>query len=107
MSMARNTMCKSNVIVNHLHLQVQIFNAYIYPIAVYIYIFFILFYFFYFYFFLILTQGQCKYLSNTLTWPHVNVLGHVIVSVSTKIYKVTLSLGLISPQTFLLGVSIK
>ncbi len=101
--MARNTMCKSNVIVNHLHLQVQIFNAYIYPIAVYIYIF----YFILFLFFLILTQGQCKYLSNTLTWPHVNVLGHVIVSVSTKIYKVTLSLGLISPQTFLLGVSIK
>jgi len=103
--MARNTMCKSNVIVNHLHLQVQIFNAYIYPIAVYIYIYF-LFFLFLFYF-LILTQGQCKYLSNTLTWPHVNVLGHVIVSVSTKIYKVTLSLGLISPQTFLLGVSIK
>ncbi len=102
--MARNTMCKSNVIVNHLHLQVQIFNAYIYPIAVYIYIYFLLFFY---YFFLILTQGQCKYLSNTLTWPHVNVLGHVIVSVSTKIYKVTLSLGLISPQTILLGVSIK
>jgi hypothetical protein len=89
MSIAINTVCKSNVIVNHLHLQVQIFNTYIYPIAMYIYIYFIL------------TRGQCKYLSNTLTWPHVNVLGHVIVSVNTKIYKVTLSLGLISPQTFL------
>ncbi len=37
-------------------------------------------------------------MSNTLTWPCVNVLGRVNVCVNTKIIcKVTLSLGLLSP----------
>jgi len=45
-------------------------------------------------------------LSNTLTQPLVNVLGRV--SVNTKIIcKVTLSLGLLSPQTLHSRVSIK
>ncbi len=74
-------------------LHVQIFDTYTYPVAVYIYFF-------------TLTHGQCKYLSHTLTQPSVNVLG--CLSVNTEIIcKVTLSLGLLSPQTLLPGVSIK
>jgi hypothetical protein len=76
-------MCKSSVSVNHLHLQVECFYKCTYLVTVYIFLF-------------TLTRGQCKYLSNTLTQPSVNVLGHV--SVDTKIIcKVTLSLGLLSP----------
>jgi hypothetical protein len=48
--------------VNHLHLHIQVFYTYTYLVAVYIYFF-------------ILTRGQCKYLSTTLTLPSVNVLG--------------------------------
>jgi hypothetical protein len=82
-SIAIHTVCKSNINVNHLHLQVQIFYTCTYPVAGYIYIIFTL------------TWGQCKYLSHTLTRPLVNVLG--CVSVNTKIIcKVTLSLGLLS-----------
>jgi hypothetical protein len=54
--------CKSHVSVNHLHLHVQTFYTYI----VDVYIIFLHLHF---------TQGQCKYLSNTLTQPCVNVLG--------------------------------
>jgi hypothetical protein len=75
--------CNSSVNVIHLHLQVQFSYNYNYPVTGYIYIF-------------TLMRGQCKYLSNTLTQPPVNVLGRV--SVDTKIIcKVTLSLGLLSP----------
>ncbi len=46
----------------------------------------------------IYTQGECKYLSSTLTHSYVNDLGHVSVSVYIKvIYEITLSLGLHSP----------
>jgi hypothetical protein len=55
--------------VNHWH---QMFYIYTYHVVVYIYIF-------------TFTQGKWKYLSNTLTQPHVNVLGHVGVSFNTKI----------------------
>jgi hypothetical protein len=49
-----------------------------------------------------LTQCQCQYLSNTHTWPRVNVLGHV--SVNTKmICKITLSSGLLSSKPFFQG----
>ncbi len=75
------TTCKSNVSVNHLHLHVQSFYTYISLIVVDIYIF-------------------------TLTRPRVNVLGHVSVNIKI-ICKFTLSLGLLSPQILLLGVSIK
>jgi hypothetical protein len=83
MSIAIYMVCKSNASVNDLHLQVQFFYSCTYPVTVYIYFF-------------TLTRGQCKYLSNTLTQPHVNVLGRV--SVDPKIIcTVTLSLGLLSP----------
>ncbi len=79
-----------HVSVNH----IQIFYTHTYHVVMYIYITFTL------------TRSQCKYFSNTLTRPCVNVLGHV--SVITKIIcKVTLSLGLLTPQTLLSGVSIK
>jgi hypothetical protein len=77
------------VSVNHLHLPVQIFYNYTYPVAVYI-------------FFFILTGGQRKYLSNTLTQACVNDLGCVSANIKI-ICKVTLSLGLLSPQTLLCG----
>jgi hypothetical protein len=80
MSIIIYMVCKSSVsVINHLHLHVQIFYTYTYLLQC-VYIFFTL------------TQGQCKYLSNTFTC--VNVLG----CVNTKIIcKVTLSLGLLSP----------
>jgi hypothetical protein len=81
MSIIIYMVCKSNISVNHLHLPVHIFYTYTYLLqCVYIYF--------------TLTQGQCKYLSNTFTC--VNVLG--CVSVNTKIIcKVTECLGLLSP----------
>jgi hypothetical protein len=75
-------MCKSHVNVNHLHLHVWTFYNYIYTIVVYIYSF-------------TLTQGQCKYLLNTFTWPYVNVLKCVTIYIKV-IRKVTLSLVLLS-----------
>ncbi len=43
-------------------------------------------------------------MSNTLTWPCVNVLGCESENVNTKIIcKVTLSLGLLLPQTLIQG----
>jgi hypothetical protein len=51
-----NSVCEFCVSVNHLHLPVQIFYTYTYRVVMYIYIF-------------TLTQGQCKYLSNTLHGP--------------------------------------
>jgi hypothetical protein len=32
---------------------------------------------------LMFTQDWCKYLSNTFTWPRVNVLGHASVNLYT------------------------
>jgi len=84
--------CKSCVSVNHLHLHIQIFYTYTYLVAVYI--------------FVLHLHGASVNLSNRLTPPRVNILGGV--SVNTKIIcKVILSLGLLSPQTLLSGVSIK
>jgi len=93
------TICKSHVSVNHLHFHIQTFYTYTYPVAVYIYI--------YIYIYILVTQGRCKYLSNTLTQPYESVLGPV--SVNTKIIRkvTTLSLGLLSPQALHLVVSIK
>jgi hypothetical protein len=86
--------CKSNVSVNHLHLHVQIFHTYTDHVAVYMC------------FTCTITQSQYKYLLITLRQPCVNVLGHV--NINTKIIcKITLSLGLLSPQKFLSRVSIK
>jgi len=96
-STAIYVVCKSNVSVNHLQLYVKKVYTYTYPVAMYIYFYTLTF-----------TQGQCKYLSNTLTQSCVNVLEHASVSGNTKIIcEVTLSFGLLSPQILLSGVSIK
>ncbi len=74
--------CKSNVSVNDLHLHVQIFYIDTYLVAMYIYIY--------------------TYIA------YANVLGHVSVCVNIKtICEVTMSLGLLSPQTFFERASIK
>jgi len=46
--------------VNDLQLHIQTFYTYIVGVCI---------------IFFTLTQGQCKYLSNTFTWPHANVVG--------------------------------
>lgn len=61
------TTCKSYVNVKHLYLHMDkpFTLALILVSHIYIYIY------------ITLTQGLCKYLSNTFTWPWVNVLEHV------------------------------
>ncbi len=86
--------CKSNVNVNHLQFYVKKIYTYTYPIAMYIYI----------YFTLTFTQGQCKYLPNTLTRSCVNVLEHASVSGNTKIIcEVTSLWASFHPKSFFQG----
>ncbi len=89
MSIAIYTACKSSESINHLHLHVRISYTYTYPVAMYIYIFYTY------------TRPLQIFVTYTLHGPK-----HF--SVHTKIIcKVTLSLGLLSSQTLLSGVSIK
>jgi hypothetical protein len=59
------TTCKSYVNVKHLYFHVDKPFTLALILMSYIYIY------------ITLTQGLCKYLSNTFTWPCVNVLEHV------------------------------
>jgi len=53
----------------------QRFYTYTYIIVIDIYIY--IYIYIYIILFFALTRGLCKYLSNTITWPCVNVLEHV------------------------------